>query len=1217
MLCWSAGYPTPAGVDSMNTAPSIRLSGVTGQELLRAVSSTRKLPKPSWRQRHQERIGAEALAIWKVLKPYPSTAILPLMVLGALLLAGVWSVTRVAQAAAESTKDRATALAVDAASWYRQSIMESYAPVISLSVVIRHEPHVPRVQAMFNSSAQELMDMTPQCALRSLQLAPNGVIQMVYPEQDNTMAPGLDLFESPFLSTSLQVIRKGGVTLAGPRQFVQGGLGVFVQLPVFIDNVDENVTWGSERSLNPNCETLCYDLTNRTKFWGFSTALVELQKLQDCNESRLRSLDASGYDYELLAPNWLPESATSDPNNLTTVAHSNRLPIDPVQVDVKLPNTKWILRVAPKDGWSPSWYPPMLVGVIVLAVVVSVLVFAMLVSRRQHKALLEALLPREMIDHLKNYSTDWWLGPRITDSAGATTADVLMNLLGELLEGITPDVRDIVLIRQQILQNMDIYQPLNLSSQLRDANLDDDVTKALIHQLGGKYSFSVSGLSSDVEDIMEGGELRSGAVLHKSLTFGQHDCATVSGALAMILAPQGGWYDSGPDMSDAASDAALPTHNTEVAISPRPSNANMFGRAASHMIQQNSWRCGSPEQMPVTSSPLGRTTSSTTVGGVGRPSSNSGGSNGGSAGIPTVDGPCGEAAPTVAVAVSSSGRVAPVEVTPDRLMVATSSQVSTSNVRVTDDGGMTGPTSTAVVTTAGGVAGGGGGGATGGGNGSRRPPRKGDSHTSLAGLARSIRRKSALLSVSIADGTEGGGQGKAINCTSSNPDAVTLLHGGHPEVHMNNGLANGRLWAATVSRRSITGLGGGLVGAMTIKKPPSPPPPVIEEVERVLAQADSWHFDAWRLRDITNGHPLSALGFYLIHRAGLITNLKLKPAVLARLLRHIEAGYNDNPYHNATHAADVLQTLHVIIHGAQLHVHYVDYLGLLAAYFAAIVHDYGHPGLTNDFLVATSDPLAVRYNDRSPLENHHAAAAFSSMRRPGLDVLAPLATEQRSSFRKQVIEMVLATDMKQHFSLLSHFSTVHRLASFNKTSALGAGTGYGQAGVGSTQGEARSSLDAAMVSTATPSMRELAPKPLDETERVLSLQMVIKAADLGHLGEGLDVHKRWLSSLEEEFFRQGDRERQLGIPISPLFDRSKQGVSKSQVGFYEFVALPMVHALCSAFPGTQPLMTCFLDNYNFYTNDTPPVPGESRSFKVQPQQPARPLGSAQPPAPGS
>ncbi|EFJ44492.1 3'5'-cyclic nucleotide phosphodiesterase, partial [Volvox carteri f. nagariensis] len=313
------------------------------------------------------------------------------------------------------------------------------------------------------------------------------------------------------------------------------------------------------------------------------------------------------------------------------------------------------------------------------------------------------------------------------------------------------------------------------------------------------------------------------------------------------------------------------------------------------------------------------------------------------------------------------------------------------------------------------------------------------------------------------------------------------------------------------------------------------------QVERVLAQADSWQFDSWRLRDITHGHPLSALGFYLIQRAGLIERLNLRPAALARLLRHIEAGYNDNPYHNATHAADVLQTLHVTIHGAQLHVHYLDQLGLLAAYFAAIVHDYGHPGLTNDFLVATSDPLAVRYNDKSPLENHHAAAAFGLLQRPELDVLTPLSKSERAAFRKQVIEMVLATDVKQHFALLSQFNNTHRLASFH-----------------------------------------MAPKPVDDMERLLTLQLAIKAADLGHLGEELEVHQRWLSSLEEEFFRQGDKERQLGLPISPLFDRGKQGVSKSQVGFYDFVALPLLHALCSAFPGTQPLMTCFMGNYHYW-----------------------------------
>ncbi|EFJ46379.1 3'5'-cyclic nucleotide phosphodiesterase, partial [Volvox carteri f. nagariensis] len=117
-------------------------------------------------------------------------------------------------------------------------------------------------------------------------------------------------------------------------------------------------------------------------------------------------------------------------------------------------------------------------------------------------------------------------------------------------------------------------------------------------------------------------------------------------------------------------------------------------------------------------------------------------------------------------------------------------------------------------------------------------------------------------------------------------------------------------------------------------------------------------------------------------------------------------------YHNAVHAADVLQTLHVLLHGAQLHVHYLDPLGLLAAYFAAIIHDYGHPGLTGDFLTATSHPLALRYNDRSPLENHHCAAAFELMKgQPSLDITGGMSPGERAAFRKMVIELVLATDM--------------------------------------------------------------------------------------------------------------------------------------------------------------------------------------------------------------
>ena len=103
---------------------------------------------------------------------------------------------------------------------------------------------------------------------------------------------------------------------------------------------------------------------------------------------------------------------------------------------------------------------------------------------------------------------------------------------------------------------------------------------------------------------------------------------------------------------------------------------------------------------------------------------------------------------------------------------------------------------------------------------------------------------------------------------------------------------------------------------------------------------------------------------------------------------------------------------------------------------------------------------------------------------------------------------------------------------------------------------------------------------------------------------------RWLSNLAEEFFRQGDKERELSLPISPLFDRAKQGVGKSQVGFYDFVALPLVHALCSAFPGTQPLMTCLLGNYHYWKsvegNAANVVQAAAASKRAAPRSSVRP-----------
>lgn len=81
-------------------------------------------------------------------------------------------------------------------------------------------------------------------------------------------------------------------------------------------------------------------------------------------------------------------------------------------------------------------------------------------------------------------------------------------------------------------------------------------------------------------------------------------------------------------------------------------------------------------------------------------------------------------------------------------------------------------------------------------------------------------------------------------------------------------------------------------------------------------------------------------------------------------------------------------------------------LEVLAAIFAAAVHDVDHPGVTNQFLVNSSSELALMYNDESVLENHHLAVAFKLLQTEEMDILQTLTKKQRTTLRKMTIDMV-------------------------------------------------------------------------------------------------------------------------------------------------------------------------------------------------------------------
>eukprot|EP00899_Mesostigma_viride_P019891 jgi/Mesvir1/27903/Mv03418-RA.2 len=235
------------------------------------------------------------------------------------------------------------------------------------------------------------------------------------------------------------------------------------------------------------------------------------------------------------------------------------------------------------------------------------------------------------------------------------------------------------------------------------------------------------------------------------------------------------------------------------------------------------------------------------------------------------------------------------------------------------------------------------------------------------------------------------------------------------------------LWEAAVA---------GSLGAQPAHSPPpsSPASPhVVDVLTTVMTEPQrrqaaelrglgSWEFDALALANVTEGDlAVPLVGYSLFLRMGLLLEFGISEQKLANFLLVVSRGMGHIPYHNAAHVVDVTANLfHILDHsGVGDHLRGID---KLAALCAALIHDYRHPGVNNDFLSRTREELATVYNDQSPLENYHLAEAFYLLyTKDECNFLEVLSEEDFMEVRRVVIEVVLATDMKRHFGVLDAF----------------------------------------------------------------------------------------------------------------------------------------------------------------------------------------------------
>jgi hypothetical protein len=262
-------------------------------------------------------------------------------------------------------------------------------------------------------------------------------------------------------------------------------------------------------------------------------------------------------------------------------------------------------------------------------------------------------------------------------------------------------------------------------------------------------------------------------------------------------------------------------------------------------------------------------------------------------------------------------------------------------------------------------------------------------------------------------------------------------------------------------------------------------------------------------------------------------------------IEEIRIGYKkSNFYHNDIHAADVTQTISLILDVSNMmediELYHHDVLSFL---LSAIVHDYKHTGQTNAYHINKQTDLALKYNDISVLENYHISETFKVISNPDCDILVNYSKPEAKLIRKRIIGMILATDMTHHTKLYTSLKLkIEKLA-----------------------------IDKGDIGQLVKTVHTASAK-FDAKQELLNY--ALHAADLSHNVKSFEVTRKWTNLVMNEFWEQGDLERKEGLPISFNCDRTTANVPKGQMGFLNGIIIPTFQLLAFIFPKVE----FFVDN---------------------------------------
>mmetsp|Transcript_22213 Transcript_22213/g.61423 ORF Transcript_22213/g.61423 Transcript_22213/m.61423 type:complete len:442 (+) Transcript_22213:85-1410(+) len=286
-------------------------------------------------------------------------------------------------------------------------------------------------------------------------------------------------------------------------------------------------------------------------------------------------------------------------------------------------------------------------------------------------------------------------------------------------------------------------------------------------------------------------------------------------------------------------------------------------------------------------------------------------------------------------------------------------------------------------------------------------------------------------------------------------------------------------------------------------------------------QAFAWDFDVFDFGQRTQGNPLISMTIALLELHNLMEGWKVNRQTVENFLLRVEAGYSANSYHNNVHATDVTQTAAIILGALAKQVDEIPKMDVFCIIMASAVHDLGHLGVNNDFLINSRHPRATTYNDKSVNENYHIARAFELARtNKGCDIFELFTFDEQKKCRQLMIDVVLATDMAIHFELLKNFN----------------------------------------------SQMEAVPDVNQWEDRNLLYRMIVHLADIANPSRPFGLARPWAERVIQEFCEQGDKEQQAGLSVSPFCNKATMNMPRAQLGFIDIFVKPTLQAFEGAAP---------------------------------------------------